>query len=638
MPDVLDGGREPAGIAGHERDARAARDRESRGREPDATRSAGDHHVRVSQVRHPTIVPRNPGLASHCVPRAQFQPHCCVGRGAGRRDAHARRARRRGGRRRRHLRGAAERQPGRGDRRRSGASAVLRTGDGTTVATRKVDRAGQHALPPGRRGRRATGSRSARCAPPEVTVVDPGRHAAVVALHRPGLDLGYGYLKTRDGTSLSVNVKLPGPAEEGPYPTVVEYSGYDPSNPDGQQPASRIAQLLGFATVGVNLRGTGCSGGAFDYFETLQSLDGYDVIETVAAQPWVAHGKVGMVGISYPGITQLFVAGTRPPHLAAITPLSVLDDTYDTLYPGGIFNNGFALGWAEDRTGRRPPGGRSAAAGSSGPQSRIAERRHHLSREPGAAVAGRRHRRRDPGQPVPARRGHRGTGPGELAVADRRPGVPRRHLAGPGDRQPLRQHARRVLGRHPGEDHADERAAPGHDRSGCVRAVGRVPRLLRRAGGSPSCRRCCASSRRLRSTPVRRRRVIPARSLHRAARLRHGPARVRGRTAGARALRSRQRCDHRFRRSAPTAPAWPLPATTATTWYFGPDGALSDAPPASTSVARTASTTTPRRSRGPAPPATTSRRQRRRRRRRRGRAHSRSTGGSRCPTARRSPT
>ena len=36
------------------------------------------------------------------------------------------------------------------------------------------------------------------------------------------------------------------------------------------------------------MRGTGCSGGAFDFFEPLQSLDGYDVIETVARQPWVA--------------------------------------------------------------------------------------------------------------------------------------------------------------------------------------------------------------------------------------------------------------------------------------------------------------------------------------------------------------
>ena len=43
--------------------------------------------------------------------------------------------------------------------------------------------------------------------------------------------------------------------------------------------------LLGYAVVDVNMRGTGCSGGAFDYFEPLQALDGYDVIETVARQP-----------------------------------------------------------------------------------------------------------------------------------------------------------------------------------------------------------------------------------------------------------------------------------------------------------------------------------------------------------------
>jgi predicted acyl esterase len=176
------------------------------------------------------------------------------------------------------------------------------------------------------------------------------------------LSPGFGYLKTRDGTLLSIDVSLPGPPDAGPYPTVVEYSGYDPSNPNGRQPASTIAQLLGFATVGVNLRGTGCSGGAWDYFEPLQSLDGYDVVETVAAQPWVANGKVGMVGISYPGITQLFVAQTRPPHLAAITPLSVIDDTEATLYPGGIFNNGFALGWAEDRQADAAPGGQRWAA------------------------------------------------------------------------------------------------------------------------------------------------------------------------------------------------------------------------------------------------------------------------------------
>jgi predicted acyl esterase len=57
-----------------------------------------------------------------------------------------------------------------------------------------------------------------------------------------------------------------------------------------------------------------------------------------------------MVGISFSGITQLFTAGTRPPHLAAITPMSVTDDTYRaTGYPGGIRNSGFARSWVTDR-------------------------------------------------------------------------------------------------------------------------------------------------------------------------------------------------------------------------------------------------------------------------------------------------
>src|SRR4029079_6040088 len=163
------------------------------------------------------------------------------------------------------------------------------------------------------------------------------------------LNNGFGYITTRDGTKLSVTVKLPGPAANGPYPTVVEYSGYAASNPNAPQPSTQIAQLLGYATVAVNVRGTGCSGGAFSYFEPLQGLDGYDVVETVASQSWVAHGKPGMVGISSPGIAQTFTGPTQPPHLAALAPLSVVADTQTTLYPGGILNTGFAVNWAKER-------------------------------------------------------------------------------------------------------------------------------------------------------------------------------------------------------------------------------------------------------------------------------------------------
>jgi hypothetical protein len=116
-----------------------------------------------------------------------------------------------------------------------------------------------------------------------------------------------------------------------------------------------LANLMGFTVVDVNMRGTGCSGGAFDFFEPLQSLDGYDVVETVAHQPWVKGGKVGMLGISYGGISQLFTAQTQPPDLAAISPLSVIDQTQTTLYPGGILNTGFAVAWAQERQDQAKP-------------------------------------------------------------------------------------------------------------------------------------------------------------------------------------------------------------------------------------------------------------------------------------------
>ncbi len=169
------------------------------------------------------------------------------------------------------------------------------------------------------------------------------------------LEAGYGYLPTRDGTTLSVNVTLPLDGSTGPWPVVVNYSGYDPSQPGLPPRESLVFAAQGYVVVGVNMRGTGCSGGAFDFMETLQSLDGYDVVESLAHQPW-SNGDVGMVGISYSGYSQLYVAATRPPHLDAITPLSPYSDTYSgILYPGGILNDGFAYEWASEREANARP-------------------------------------------------------------------------------------------------------------------------------------------------------------------------------------------------------------------------------------------------------------------------------------------
>ena len=190
-----------------------------------------------------------------------------------------------------------------------------------------------------------------------VTVSSPDTVPSASLYTGQHLAAGFGYLQTRDGTTLSIDVMLPGPADGGPYPTVIEYSGYDPSNP-ANTTFGQLMNSLGLAYVGVNMRGTGCSGGSFSFFETAQLLDGYDAVEAVAAQPWVLGHKVGMVGISYPGISQLFVASTRPPDLEAITPLSVFDDAYrSTLYPGGILNTGFAVNWTKARMAEAQPFG-----------------------------------------------------------------------------------------------------------------------------------------------------------------------------------------------------------------------------------------------------------------------------------------
>jgi uncharacterized protein len=194
-----------------------------------------------------------------------------------------------------------------------------------------------------------------------LTVTDPDDNPPQSFFEGITLGEGYGYLPTRDGTQLSVNVHFPIDGSPGPWPVVVDYSGYDPAAP-GDPPAEALFFLVqGYVVVGANMRGTGCSGGAFDYFEALQSTDGYDIVEAVARQAW-SNGDVGLVGISYSGISQLFVAQTRPPHLRAITPLSVIADTYrSTLYPGGILNRGFALDWATDRVNAAKPAARQWA-------------------------------------------------------------------------------------------------------------------------------------------------------------------------------------------------------------------------------------------------------------------------------------
>jgi predicted acyl esterase len=162
---------------------------------------------------------------------------------------------------------------------------------------------------------------------------------------------GFQYLEVRDGTLLSATVKFPDASVFGepPYPTVIEMEGYAASNPASDPPGARIARSFGYATVSVNIRGTGCSGGVFDLFSAAQQVDTYDIVETVARQPWVKHGKVGVLGLSYSGLMTMYTGAMAPPSLAAIVPQSVIADPWMQQWPGGIYNGGFTKQWIAQR-------------------------------------------------------------------------------------------------------------------------------------------------------------------------------------------------------------------------------------------------------------------------------------------------
>ena len=278
---------------------------------------------------------------------------------------------------------------------KKGQRLVLINAEGRVVATGRADRFGSkifRELKPGGGYRVRAGKRSAS----RFKVLRPGANPPRSFYKRQKLKQGLNYVKMRDGVELAMTVRLPAgkTLERRPVPDLHRVLGLpdrgaerparlggraaagggapaDPLAPASSTAVgSLIGPLLGFAVVSVQMRGSGCSGGAFDLFDLPTTYDGYDAVETVAAQSWVKGGKVGMGGISFSGITQLFVAGTQPPHLAAIAPMSVTDDLYTaTGYPGGIFNSGFAQDLGAGAHGRREAGARRRPAVGAGAES-----------------------------------------------------------------------------------------------------------------------------------------------------------------------------------------------------------------------------------------------------------------------------
>lgn len=162
-----------------------------------------------------------------------------------------------------------------------------------------------------------------------------------------------GYLAARDGTLLRYSVLLP--AGSGRFPVIINYSGYDPGAIGGASyehdntamSTDLDATLLdqGYAILGVNARGTGCSEGSFDFLGPSYGSDGADAVEWAAAQAW-STGAVGMANWSWAGMSQVATASERPAHLRAIAPgMAMTDPRLDSWEIGGVPSQGFVTGW-----------------------------------------------------------------------------------------------------------------------------------------------------------------------------------------------------------------------------------------------------------------------------------------------------
>ena len=146
-------------------------------------------------------------------------------------------------------------------------------------------------------------------------------------------------IPARDGVELSANLWLPVVADGVRVPAILEMIPYGKDNWRRNADIARGTYFAerGYALCRVDVRGTGSSGGiALDEYTEAETLDGYDAVEWLAAQPW-CDGAVGMWGISYGAFTSIQVAKLRPPHLKAIVPVQGTDDRYrtDVHYIGG---------------------------------------------------------------------------------------------------------------------------------------------------------------------------------------------------------------------------------------------------------------------------------------------------------------
>lgn len=156
------------------------------------------------------------------------------------------------------------------------------------------------------------------------------------------------FITLRDGVELAVYVTLPADASGDPilaktFPTILMQTPY---NGRTASYAGSIGELIGaadpymvrrgYASVTVDVRGTGQSGGTWRAFGSTEQADYAEVVKWVTQQAW-SNGKIGVYGVSYLGITTILTAAQNHPAVKAAFAIVPAADTYrDILFTGDM--------------------------------------------------------------------------------------------------------------------------------------------------------------------------------------------------------------------------------------------------------------------------------------------------------------
>ncbi len=147
----------------------------------------------------------------------------------------------------------------------------------------------------------------------------------------------------RDGVRLATDVYLP--SGGGRCPVVLLRTPYDKTA--GQDIGQGTAKA-GYAVVIQDTRGRSKSEGvgmAFEGDGFADHWDGYDTVKWILKQPW-CNGKIGTMGGSALGITQLLLAGAGSPNIAVQQIHVGAPDGYlDMVYPGGAWRKSLIEDW-----------------------------------------------------------------------------------------------------------------------------------------------------------------------------------------------------------------------------------------------------------------------------------------------------